>query len=207
MSSYYRPAVVPPQLAIILAAMTSEDAERVQQAFQFAAAAHALHTRDEGTPYIDHPVRVAGIVWSELGRREPDLVVAALTHDILEDCPEITADILEGVIGSRPLGWVIDVTKAPPADGDKARRDRDYLDRLPRLTVEARLLKLADRIDNVRSVVLSPDRAKALRYLTVTRENFLPLAAATDVTAERLLAAACQTLENWLAQPPAEAAP
>lgn len=184
---------------MLLAALPPDDARRVHETFQFAAAAHACQTRDEGTPFIEHPVRVACILWFELGRRDPDLIAAALTHDVLEDCPEIDAQILGSLIGDRALSWVVDVTKPPAADGDTERRDRAYLSRLPALATEARVLKLADRIDNVRAVVHSPDRAKASRYLQVTRATFIPLAATTDLTAERLLSAACDALAAHLA--------
>lgn len=197
-TTYYRPASIPPPLALTLAALPAEAAQRVQQTYQFAAAAHAGQERDEGTPFIEHPLRVAEILWFELGRREPDLILAALTHDILEDCPEIDAPLLEEIIGTRALAWVKAVTKPPAQGADRPVRDRTYLDHLPHLPREARLLKLADRIDNVRSVVKSPDRAKARRYLSVTRAEFIPLATATDITAARLLEAACDALEQHL---------
>jgi (p)ppGpp synthase/HD superfamily hydrolase len=198
MPTIYQPAPLPAELALIVAALTPDDSSRLLDIFQFAAAAHAQQRRDEGTPFIEHPVRVASILWTELGRREVDLVVAALAHDILEDCLDLSTEIVRDVIGAHAFGLVQDVTKPPAAPPDKDARDRAYLDRLPRLSVEARILKLADRIDNLRSVVRSSDREKAKRYLAVSRAEFLPLAAATDITAERLLSAACDSLEVHL---------
>ncbi len=203
MSGFYRPAPIPTALTVILAGLPSDQSVRIERTFQFAAAAHAGQLRDEGTPFIEHPVRVAAIIWSELKRRDPDLIAAALTHDVLEDCPDIGATMLGEIIGVRALAFVEDVTKGPVGDGTKEERDRAYLESLPRLPLESRVVKLADRIDNVRSVVHSPEIDKARRYLDVTRAAMLPLASATDITAHRILATACDELEAYLATVPA----
>src|SRR4051812_37073090 len=120
----YQPAPLPASLTIVLGALAPDDARQLFAAFQFAAAAHAEHTRDEGTPYIDHPARVADILWSELGCRDVDVLAAALTHDVLEDCDWITPDILSGVIGARALALVTAVTKARVPENAKPARDR-----------------------------------------------------------------------------------
>jgi (p)ppGpp synthase/HD superfamily hydrolase len=120
----YRPAPVPPALTLVLAALAPDDARRLHETYQFAAAAHAGQMRDEGTPFIEHPVRVAVILWSELGCRDIDTLLAALAHDILEDCEEISADVLEGVIGVDALQLVDGVTKRAVEPTLKAERDR-----------------------------------------------------------------------------------
>lgn len=199
MAQPYRPAPLPPEMTLMLAALPAEDRERFEQAFQFAAAAHAGQLRDEGTPYIEHPVRVAAILWQECGYRDDaDLLIAALTHDILEDCENITVDVLNSAFGPRVSRIVQDLTKEPVPAEQRAARDRAYMDRLPELPFDSRVVKLADRIDNLRSVVHAGDPAKAQRYLTVSRDEFLPLAMATDATAARLIAEACDEIARYL---------
>lgn len=206
MPGFYQPAVVPAELTVLLSALPPDDAHRLFETFQFAAAAHAGQQRDEGAPFIEHPVRVAVLLWREFNRNDLDLLLAALTHDVLEDCREITPVVLGDLIGPTALDYVIAVTKPPAPIGAKDARDRAYLESLPLLSLDARLLKLADRIDNVRSVIHSPDRAKAQRYLDVTVRNFIPLAAMTDITAARLLSEATEALERHLsASPPSSA--
>jgi (p)ppGpp synthase/HD superfamily hydrolase len=195
----YQPTPPPAALTIILGALAPDDAGRLHDAFQFAAAAHAGQLRDEGTPFIEHPVRVADILWSELGCRDVDVLAAALTHDTLEDCDWLGPDVLGGVIGTPALELVELVTKSRVSEECKPARDRAYLDALREAPHAARLLKLADRIDNLRGVLLTGDPAKAQRYLTVSRAEFIPLAVATDPAAERLVAAACDALESYLA--------
>jgi (p)ppGpp synthase/HD superfamily hydrolase len=190
---------IPPELALIQAAVMPDDAERLDNAFRFAAAAHAGQTRDEGTPFIEHPVRVAAILWGELGCRDVDVLVAALNHDVVEDSELVDAALLASAFGERVAALVLDVTKEQVATEHKAARDRAYLDRLPRLSLDSRMLKLADRIDNLRSVLRSGDPDKARRYLEVSRAEFIPLALSTDQAAARLVTEACDAVEKMLA--------
>ncbi len=185
---------MPSALTVIQAGLDRADAERIECAYRFAAHAHDGQTRDEGTPFIEHPVRVALVLWQELGSRDVDLLVAALLHDTIEDSPEVDDALVASAFGERVARLVLDVTKEPVPAAQRAARDRAYIDRLRTLDADARLLKLADRIDNLRSVVGSGDRDKALRYLTVSRAEFVPLALMTDHAALQLVTAACDAI-------------
>jgi (p)ppGpp synthase/HD superfamily hydrolase len=61
------------------------------------------------------------------------------------------------------------------------------------------LLKLADRIHNLRAIPHAGDPEKARRYLSVSRAEFLPLATGTSPTAARLIEEACDEIEAYLA--------
>jgi guanosine-3',5'-bis(diphosphate) 3'-pyrophosphohydrolase len=194
----YHAPQTPADIALISATLPGTDAARVEQAYRFAAAAHDGHVRDEGTPYIDHPVRVARILWEDLGSRDVDLIVAALNHDVLEDCAWLDETVLSGALGERATSLIKDVTKAKVAEEDKPARDRAYLDSLRGAPHDSRLLKLADRIDNLRCVVHAGQPDKAARYLKVSREEFIPLALATDPRAADLVSLACDEVEHYL---------
>ncbi len=194
---YFSP-VTPSEIAMMAAGVPRFDGGRLVRAYRFAEAAHDGQMRDEGTPYIEHPIRVALILWEELGVRDVDMLVAALNHDVLEDCDWLDAGVLEGALGERPTGFIQDVTKPRVPDAEKAQRDQVYLDGLPKLCHESRLIKLADRIDNLRGVIHAGDPAKAGRYLDVSRRSFIPLALATEVAAADLIAAACDHIEAYL---------
>ncbi|MEZ4524095.1 MAG: HD domain-containing protein [Thermomicrobiales bacterium] len=189
---------IPASLALIQASMSRDDAERVERAYRFARAAHNGQLRDEGTPFIEHPVRVAEILWQELGVRNADLIVAALNHDVIEDSEAVDEHLVASAFGEVVAKLVVDVTKISVPPEEKAARDRAYLDRLPDLPVDSRLLKLADRIDNLRSVLLADDLAKARRYLDVSQDEFVPLATMTDPVALRLVIEACDAIERML---------
>jgi GTP diphosphokinase / guanosine-3',5'-bis(diphosphate) 3'-diphosphatase len=195
----YTPADIPPELITILALCDPDDADRIIVTFQFSAAAHSGQHRDEGTPFIEHPVAVASILWHELGLRDADVLLAALMHDVLEDCSWISREAVEDLIGGRAAGMVHQVSKRPVAASERAARDAEYLDSLSSLPLESRILKLADRIHNLRCVPLANDPDKARRYLEVSRERFYPLALITDPAAARLIAEACDAIESYLA--------
>lgn len=195
----YRPAEMPPALTNILTGLHADDAERLVRAFRYAAAAHAEQTRDEGSPFIEHPVAVAVILHEELGCRDVDALAAALNHDVLEDCDWLHFGDLAGALGERVAEFVAAVTKEPAPECERADRDRRYLDHLWRIAPEAKLLKLADRIHNLRSILTANDVAKARRYLVVSRDEFYPLALSVDPTAARLIGDACDAIEAHLA--------
>ena len=75
--------------------------ELLQNALVLMRQAHDGALRDEGTPYIRHPLRVALILVEELGISDIDLVCTALLHDALEDCKDISYDILQERFGTR----------------------------------------------------------------------------------------------------------
>ncbi len=197
-NTYSASSVVPASLALIQAAVEPASAELIERAYRFSDVAHAGQYRDEGAPFIEHPVRVATILWQELGSRDVELTVAALLHDTVEDSECVTGELLDSAFGSRVASLVLDVTKEQVPEEKKPIRDREYLDRLPGLSPDARLLKLADRIDNLRSVLRSTEPGKAQRYLVVSQAEFLPLALQTDQVAARLVTEACDAIERAL---------
>lgn len=196
----YRPAEIPPPLTTVLTGLHADDAERLVQAYRFAAAAHATQTRDEGSPFIAHPVAVAVLLNDELGCRDVDILIAALNHDVLEDCEWLCRADVATAIGDRATGFVEEVTKEQVAVEEKAARDQRYLEHLWHISPEAKLLKLADRVHNLRSIPFANDTAKARRYLEVSRREFYPLALTIDPTAARLVSEACDAIEAYLSE-------
>lgn len=194
----YRPAEIPSVLTPVLTRLNPDDAKRLESAYRYAAAAHAEHTRDEGSPFIEHPVAVAVLLSEELGCRDVDVLIAALNHDVLEDCDWLGSADVAGALGERAVGFVTEVTKEQAPAAQKSARDQRYLEHLWRITPEAKLLKLADRIHNLRSIPNANDPAKARRYLDISRREFYPLALTVDLTAARLIAEACDAIEAYL---------
>lgn len=190
----YRPAEIPPELTRVLTGLHADDAERLLNAFRYAAAAHAEHTRDEGSPFIDHPVAVSVILAEELGCRDVDILIAALNHDVLEDCSWLTREAISSALGQRATELIAAVTKERVSESEKPARDQRYLEHLREIPADAKLLKLADRIHNLRSIPNANNPDKARRYLEVSRDEFIPLALSIDPTAARLIAEACDAI-------------
>jgi (p)ppGpp synthase/HD superfamily hydrolase len=110
-------------------------------------------------PYWKHPVAVAELV--KTVPHTPEMVSAAFCHDVIEDTPCTEAELraeLGGAVGDLVM-WLTDISK--PSDGNREVRkriDRAHTAAAPR---EAKTVKLADLIDNSRSIIaLDPDFAK-----------------------------------------------
>jgi guanosine-3',5'-bis(diphosphate) 3'-pyrophosphohydrolase len=147
---------------------------RVRRAYEVARAAHSGQTRDEGTPYIVHPVRVAVSLIDELKIYSPKLICSALLHDVIEDS-EITREEIDQMFDEEIAEVVWLLTKFEDVSL------REYLARIEAAAeTGAPLVKLCDRLDNMRSVVDTPSVEKKRRYIRTTEEFFLPLAARTN---------------------------
>jgi guanosine-3',5'-bis(diphosphate) 3'-pyrophosphohydrolase len=150
--------------------------EEVEAAIALAVAAHATATRDEGTPYVEHPLRVALILAEELGIADPDSLMAALLHDVLEDSDQFGPDDIARACGGSVLDLVSTLTRRKEAGRPESRESRDmYLSRFGAVPDAVLILKMSDRLDNLRSLPRSPSAAKRQRYVQETRRYLLPL--------------------------------
>lgn len=127
---------------------------RFQRAFSFAAEKHSGQTRKASTiPYIAHLMGVASLVLEAGG--DEDLAIAALLHDVVEDCGG--APMLREVrrrFGTRVAKVVdgctdTDVYPKPPW----LERKQKYIARLRNEDAETRLVSAADKLNNVRSIL------------------------------------------------------
>jgi (p)ppGpp synthase/HD superfamily hydrolase len=127
----------------------------VLQAADAAAHWHAQQRRNGAAqePYINHLLEVAKLVAEATGGAEPDPVIAALLHDVIED-QAVTAETIASRFGERVATIVMEVTddKSLPKDV----RKRKQVENAPKISREAKLVKLADKISNVRSISASP---------------------------------------------------
>lgn len=124
-------------------------------ALAFAAAKHRDQRRKdaEASPYINHPIALGRVLTVEGGVADPVILVAAILHDTIEDT-ETTAEELRQTFGDEIAGVVLEVTddkKLPKAD-----RKRLQIEHAPHLSHRAKLVKLADKICNVRDIASSP---------------------------------------------------
>lgn len=120
---------------------------RIGAALEFAATSHAGQYRKSGgreprLPYIVHPIDVAHTIW-RWGVTDADVCVAALLHDVVEDCGVAFGEI-EQRFGSQVAGWVAELT----FDGSGPVSKEAYLRSFDGATVEALLIKVADRLCN-----------------------------------------------------------
>jgi (p)ppGpp synthase/HD superfamily hydrolase len=127
---------------------------RFLRAFEFAAEKHKYQTRKASTiPYIAHLMGVASLVLEAGG--DEDLAIAALLHDIVEDCggaPMLTK--VRRRFGSRVAKIVDGCTDADAYPKPPWReRKENYIARLREEDADTRLVSAADKLNNVRSIL------------------------------------------------------
>jgi guanosine-3',5'-bis(diphosphate) 3'-pyrophosphohydrolase len=134
----------------------------ILSALQFAAFKHRDQRRKDhaASPYINHPIALANVLWQEGGVHEPYVICAALLHDTIEDT-QTTREEIQQRFGARIARIVLEVTddKLLP----KAERKRRQIEHAPHLSRAAKLVKLADKICNLRDVAVSPPPTWSLR--------------------------------------------
>ena len=151
--------------------------ELIAHAYHFAEKAHAGQKRKSGEPYIVHPVYVASIL-TEL-MIDPPTIAAALLHDTVEDCEEISLQDIETEFGEEVARLVDGVTKL--ARLNFADREEQQAESLRKMIlamskdIRVVLIKLADRLHNMRTLKFqSPDRQVAIARETL--DIYAPLA-------------------------------
>ena len=124
-------------------------------AVEFAAWKHRDQRRKDAdaSPYINHPIGLAQILWEEGGVTDPIVLAAALLHDTIEDT-ETTPEELRGRFGPMVAEVVAEVTDVKWLK--KQSRKRLQVARAGRASQAAKLVKLADKISNVRDVLANP---------------------------------------------------
>lgn len=131
------------------------DAALLLKATRFAAERHRNQRRKsaEADPYINHPIVVADLLASIGNVSEPTVLVAAILHDTIEDT-ETTSEQLDALFGRDVRLLVQEMTddKSLPKD----ERKRLQIEHASQLSAAAKLIKLADKIANVRDVTDQP---------------------------------------------------
>jgi GTP diphosphokinase / guanosine-3',5'-bis(diphosphate) 3'-diphosphatase len=134
----------------------------VIKAANFAAFKHRNQRRKDAdaSPYINHPLALANVLSNEAGVADPVVICAALLHDTIEDT-ETTSAELQTTFGKVIASVVFEVTddKALP----KAERKRLQIVHAGIASRRARLVKLADKICNLRDITTSPPAKWNLR--------------------------------------------
>lgn len=168
----------------------------LRRALAFARARHGTQTRrGSATPYWVHLVRVA-IELHGWGEAAPPLLQAALLHDTVEDTRTTVREIREGF--GAEVADLVDWLTAP--EHDEAELRAYYRRLVARAPDRARMLKLADRVDNLRSIQALVMRTGpryrrwAGSYLNRTNWQVLPLAAGAPSVARVALVSAMADL-------------
>src|SRR5688500_17210741 len=152
------------------------DLELLRKAYIFSAVEHKGQTRASGEPYLVHPLEVANIL-AEM-RMDPACVAVGLLHDVLEDTLTDAVRIRE-YFGEDVLHIVEGVTKISkiPFSTSEERQAENFRKLLLAMVDDVRviLVKLADRLHNMRTLQYLPDERRT-RIARETMDIYAPLA-------------------------------
>ena len=135
--------------------LSEGDLKQLLKALAFAAHKHKDQRRRdvEASPYINHPITLADILCNEAHVTDNEVICAALLHDTVEDT-DTTPEELEREFGPAIRDIVMDVTddKGLP----KAERKQRQIEHAAHISDKAKLVKLADKISNLRDMAVCP---------------------------------------------------
>lgn len=172
---------------IIKEKFNNRDVERIMLAYQLAKYGHRGQTRSGGKRYFEHPRQVALIIIQELKIFDPSPIITALLHDLEEDSSILTNGNIKHIFGeqiSKPMSCL---TKRKNITKEK------YLKQIGRTNKKTRLVKLADRLDNLRDMK-NWSRDKKISYALQTQKYILPWAERTSKKLAREIKFICDQL-------------
>jgi GTP diphosphokinase / guanosine-3',5'-bis(diphosphate) 3'-diphosphatase len=138
------------------------DSALILKALEFAAARHRYQFRKglDKVPYINHPIQVASLLANDAGETDPALLTAAILHDVIEDTVNSVEErdnlaILIGeMFGEEILSLTMEVTDDKTLD--KKERKKLQVENASHKSVNAKKLKIADKIMNLRDIAVNP---------------------------------------------------
>ena len=151
--------------------------DTVNKAYHFALKAHQNQRREEGVPYILHPVAVAKIL-TDL-KLDSATITTGLLHDTIEDT-NVTYESVKEQFGEEVANLVDGVTKISELENkaspdSKAENFRKLILATSK-DIRVLLVKLADRLHNMRTIQFVKDKDKIIRKAKETMEIYAPLA-------------------------------
>ncbi|PVV18724.1 MAG: phosphohydrolase [gamma proteobacterium symbiont of Ctena orbiculata] len=142
--------------------MNNPELKQLIKTLAFATQKHRHQRRKdiEASPYINHPITLVDILVNEGEITDLDTLLAALLHDTIEDT-DATVDEIQAEFGPTIASLVMEVTD----DGTLPQLERKALQikHAPDLTYKAKLIKLADKIANLRDIDRSPPAGWSLQ--------------------------------------------
>ncbi|MFY7066855.1 RelA/SpoT family protein [Nocardiopsis changdeensis] len=167
--------VLEPLIKTVRATHPKVDVRLIERAYEVAAHHHRDQKRKSGDPYITHPLAVATIL-AELGMQEATLA-AALLHDTVEDTGytlgELRADFGDEI--AELVDGVTKLDKVKYGEATQAETVRKMVVAMAR-DIRVLVIKLCDRLHNMRTLRYLPSVAKREKKARETLEIFAPLA-------------------------------
>ncbi|MBR5301800.1 MAG: bifunctional (p)ppGpp synthetase/guanosine-3',5'-bis(diphosphate) 3'-pyrophosphohydrolase [Clostridia bacterium] len=149
----------------------------VEKAYHFAQKAHEGQMRKSGEPYFFHPLTVAGILARLM--LDPPTIAAGLLHDTVEDCEEVTLEVVTKEFGQEVALLVDGVTKLKKIDfSSRVEQQAESIRKMilaMSKDIRVVLIKLADRTHNMRTLKAQSPQSQR-RIAQETLDIYAPLA-------------------------------
>ncbi len=155
----------------------SED--ELNKAYVYAVMKHGQQLRHSGDPYFAHPVAVAGLLTDI--KLDQSTIIAGLLHDVVEDC-DVPVGEIRDLFGKEVADLVDGVTKLPKVTGSNSPRALIQAENFQKFIlattkdIRVLLVKLADRLHNMRTIEFMPNEESRLRVSRETLDIYAPLA-------------------------------
>lgn len=159
---------------------------KLHRALRYSVKKHKRMDRDgdHPLPYACHPIEVLTSVRQIAGVVDEDVLCAAVMHDLIEDT-DVTLPDIEKKFGLRVRTLVAEVTRRTHSDDEVKGlspeavwelRNKELIEEIGRMSPEARTIKLADRLSNIRDAQRTRTGPKLVRYVRQTRDilNAIP---------------------------------
>ena len=155
----------------------STDEDALNRAYVFAMQAHGQQKRASGDPYFSHPLEVAGILTDM--RLDYRTIITALLHDTVEDT-RVTIDDIQDRFGGEVARLVDGVTKLTRIElkSDRTKQAENFRKLVIAMSEDIRVLlvKLSDRLHNMRTLSFIASEEKRRRIAAETMDIYVPLA-------------------------------
>jgi hypothetical protein len=187
-SKYTIKMVAPKHYAVVSSDPSWNLEEGSEEALQYATKAHAGQTRAGGDPYITHPMRVADHIKQYKQSHNLDaLISAAYLHDTVEDT-DTTHEALHDLFGGLVASLVKELT-SDPEQIKKVGKAQYLAHKMAAMSSYALVIKLADRLDNVKDITTARTPQWRQKYKNETEHilNYIEKTRALSGTHQKLI--------------------
>ena len=153
---------------------SSNEKERLLEAYQFAGTIKYDHAGLSPEIYFAHPVRVSALAMLYYDKMNVDLGIVGLIHNVFE-LSDYTNDFITEKFGKNISKQITNLTVNRGLQWDEDYKT-DYYKKIENGPIEARVIKIIDKLDNLFILGVNPDKEVKIKYLKEIEKHVLPLA-------------------------------
>lgn len=133
--------------------------------------------RDQGSPFINHPLNVAEILLKEAKIHDEETIIYALIHDTIEQNKKVAIKLIDKNLGPQYSKGVWGLTKEHVAFNRKKTKNDDnkYFEKVSALPNKLFIVKLGDRLHNLREITLCKNSVKRDKFIFDLNNFYIPL--------------------------------